>query len=198
MGDPITAALAGGSSLFQFSETRRAGAQQKYEYKMQAKQEDLMAKQREADRKYRLAEALGSQQASAGARGLMAFEGSPLSILQEDIRLEEQATERDVYQTELSKAILRSKGKAAKRQADIQAFTGLFKDIKSMGGVGGAGQKGKQKGSVGGMFGGSFGSMKGTRFEGSTAPKGNLGGYYGVSTGQAKGFSSKNFSIGKK
>ncbi len=47
------------------------------ESQIKSEQEDLGAKQREADRKERLAIALASQNATAGAKGVAAFEGSP-------------------------------------------------------------------------------------------------------------------------
>ncbi len=81
------------------------------ESKVQAEQEELGAVQREADRKEKLAIALASQNASAGASGIAAFEGSPLTILQEDVRREEQATERDVFSTKLASLTARSRGK---------------------------------------------------------------------------------------
>jgi len=82
------------------------------ESKVAAEQEDLGAKQREADRKERLAIALASQNAAAGAKGVAAFEGSPLTILKEDIRRESVATERDIFSSKLASLTARSRGKA--------------------------------------------------------------------------------------
>lgn len=76
-----------------------------------AQQEELGAKQREADRKERLSIALASQNAAAGAGGIAAFEGSPLTIMQEDIRREQVATERDLFSTQLAAMTTRSRGK---------------------------------------------------------------------------------------
>lgn len=81
------------------------------ESKVQAEQEELGAVQREADRKERLAIALASQNAAAGAGGIAAFEGSPLTVLREDVRREEQATQRDIFSTQLSSLTARSRGK---------------------------------------------------------------------------------------
>lgn len=76
-----------------------------------AQQEELGAKQRESDRKERLAIALSSQNARAGAGGVAAFEGSPLTVMNEDIRREETATSRDAFQTQLKAMTLRAGGK---------------------------------------------------------------------------------------
>lgn len=96
-----------------------------------AKAEEAAGVSREADRKARLAEALASQNAAAGAGGVAAFEGSPLSVMQEDIRREETATERDVFQTKLRAMTLRAGGKVAKKQAKTGATLGLISDIES-------------------------------------------------------------------
>lgn len=92
------------------------------ESKVQAEQEELGAVQREADRKERLAIALASQNAAAGAGGVSAFEGSPLTILKEDIRREEVATERDVFSTKLSTLTTRSRAAARSKSSKSQSL----------------------------------------------------------------------------
>ena len=116
-----------GSSLLSANQTMAAGDIARGESKVQARQTELAATAREVDRKDRLASALASQNASAGARGIAAFEGSPLTILQADIEREEQATERDVFSTELEAFTQRSRGSIAQKQSRSQAFTGLLK-----------------------------------------------------------------------
>lgn len=81
------------------------------EAKVVAEQEELGAKQREADRKERLSIALASQNAAAGAGGIAAFEGSPLTILNEDIEREQVETERDRFATGLRTMTAKSRGK---------------------------------------------------------------------------------------
>lgn len=98
---------------------RAAGAQKSGELEVAAKQEELAAIQREGDRKARLAEALASQNAAAGARGIAAFEGSPLTILQEDIRKEEKATQRDIFQTQLGVLTKKASAKMIRRQTRL-------------------------------------------------------------------------------
>lgn len=92
------------------------------ESKIQAEQEELGAIQREADRKERLAIALASQNASAGARGVAAFEGSPLTVLKEDVRREEQATERDIFSSQLASLTARSRGKIKSKSLRSQSL----------------------------------------------------------------------------
>lgn len=103
------------------------------EAETQAKQIELAAIQREADRKGRLASALASQIASAGARGIAAFEGSPLTILQADIEAEERATERDVFQTRLAALTTRTRGRVSQSLLKQQAKIGLASDIVQIG-----------------------------------------------------------------
>ena len=107
-----------------------AGKIARGEAEVAAKQEELSAIAREGDRKERLAEALASQNAAAGAGGVAAFEGSPLTILQEDIRKEEKATQRDVFQTQLRAATLRAGGKIAAKQARASANIGLLRSVE--------------------------------------------------------------------
>lgn len=117
------------TSLFQFGARRSAGKLAEGEAKIAAQQEELGAIQREADRKGRLATALASQTASAGARGIAQFEGSPLSVLEEDIRREEEATQRDIFQTKLAVLTGKARGKIARKQAQFGATVGLISDV---------------------------------------------------------------------
>lgn len=114
----------------QFQQRKTAGKVAESEAKVAAQQEELGAIQRETDRKSRLATALASQTASAGARGVAAFEGSPLAVLEEDIRREEVATERDIFQTRLAALTTRARGKIARKQLTAQARIGLISDLQ--------------------------------------------------------------------
>lgn len=117
------------TGFLQFEQRKSAGRIQEREAKVAASQAELEAVSREGDRKSRLAKALASQTASAGARGISAFEGSPLAVLQADIEAEERGTERDVFQSRLEALTLRSRGKIARKQATAAATVGLLKDI---------------------------------------------------------------------
>ena len=134
--------IAIGGSLLSAGARQTAGSQAQLEgqitaeqMELEARQEEVAAKQREADRKDALARAMASQIASAGARGIAVFEGSPLTILEEDIRQESKATERDLFNTRLAvlskragAGTARQRGLMAKRTADIEAVAGLLGD----------------------------------------------------------------------
>lgn len=113
-----------------FGATRSQGKIAQLQAETQAKQEEAAGVAREKDRKSRLAEALASQNAGAGAKGIAAFEGSPLTIMQEDISREAEATQRDEFQTKLRAMTLRAGGQIARRQATTAANIGLLTDIE--------------------------------------------------------------------
>jgi len=92
------------------------------ESKVAAEQEDLGAKQREADRKERLSIALASQNAAAGAKGVAAFEGSPLTILKEDVAREKTATERDAFSSDLASMTAKSRGQIQAKSLRAQSL----------------------------------------------------------------------------
>lgn len=109
-----------------FSQQRAAGDIAREESKVEASQIETAAAAREADRKSDLARAVASQSAGTGASGIT-FEGSPLSVLQEDIRREEEATGRDKFQARLGAQAAKTRGKVAKSQARGLAVTSLLK-----------------------------------------------------------------------
>lgn len=105
-----------------------------------AKTEELRLVQREADRKDRLASALATQNAMAGAKGIAAFEGSPLTILEDSIQRGETASERDRFSTELGVLAQRSGARIKRKFQGINARLGLLQQASSMSqSIGGAG-----------------------------------------------------------
>jgi len=105
-----------------------------------AKQEELRLVQREADRKDRLASSLAAQNAMAGAKGIAAFEGSPLTILQDSLQREQTASERDRFSTELDVLARRTGARTKAKMAKISARLGLLqKGSSMMGSFGGSG-----------------------------------------------------------
>ncbi len=126
MADPITIAMVG-STLLSAGSQIKAGKTAAKEAELSAQTAELGATQRESDRKERLASALATANAQAGASGIAAFEGSPLTILQESIKAEETATERDMFNTRISTLTTRARGQTAKSQAQLGAATSLFK-----------------------------------------------------------------------
>lgn len=121
------------ADLLSFGQTRAAGSVAQGQAEVAAKAEEAAGVSRESDRKARLAEALASQNATAGAGGIAAFEGSPLSVMKEDVRRESVATERDVFQTKLRAMTIRAGGKIAKQQARLSAGIGLISAVEDAG-----------------------------------------------------------------
>lgn len=118
------------ADIASFGMERAQGKIARGEAEVAAKAEEAAGVSREADRKSRLADALASQNATAGAGGVAAFEGSPLSIMKEDMRRAGEATERDEFQTKLKALTLRTRGKIAERQAKTGANIGLITSIE--------------------------------------------------------------------
>jgi len=119
----VTLGVAAGGSAYMQME---AGKIQNIQAKTAAKAEEGAALSREADRMARLNEALASQNAAAGAGGVLSFEGSPLTVMKEDISREREATERDETMTRIRALTLRSQGRIAQRQARTGAALGLL------------------------------------------------------------------------
>ena len=120
------------TSLLQFSQQMSAGRIAKIEGETEARQIELATLQREVDRKESLARAMASQIAESGAKGISAFEGSPLTILQADIQAAEEAQRRDVAQSKIAAMSARARGSAAKRYSQIGAVTNLIGDVGQM------------------------------------------------------------------
>lgn len=151
--------------------TRQAGKITERESWLAAKQIETEATAREADRKERLARAMASTVATAGARGVSALEGSPLSILEQSVKAEEVATERDRYASELEKMTTIYRGRIAKMRAGSEAawqekegrsgtFRKVFSIVSGVMGGGGMGNMGGSSTSSGGTGSGqSVGKM---------------------------------------
>lgn len=122
-----------GTAYQQSTLEKSAGRIQAREAEIVAKQEELGAIQREADRKFRLSEALSTQIASSGAGGVAAFEGSPLTVIEASIKEEATASERDEYMTKLSAMSARAKGQMAKRMGKIRGGMTLMSGLGQAG-----------------------------------------------------------------
>lgn len=83
------------------------------EGELQAKMEDVAALQRETDRKAELTKAISSQRARASGAGIT-MEGSPMTVIEESIRQKGIDSQRDKFNTAVSKqsAIYRATAKA--------------------------------------------------------------------------------------
>ena len=132
--DPVTIiglVATVGTSLISANQQARAGKQSLREAELTAQTEELAATQREGDRKERLAKAMATANAQAGAAGIAAFEGSPLTILQESIRNEETATERDRFNARISALTTRARGESARGTARDGAATTLAQGLST-------------------------------------------------------------------
>ena len=125
MATALLVASAAGTLLSVGSQIK-AGRAASHEAELSAQTAELAATQRETDRKGRLAEALATANAQAGAAGIAAFEGSPLTILQQSIENEETATERDQFNTRISALTTRERGKSARTASQLGAAGSLL------------------------------------------------------------------------
>ena len=114
-------------SLISAGSQVQAGRTSAKEAEVSAQLQETAATQREADRKDRLASAMATANAQAGAAGIAAFEGSPLTILQTSIEAEETATERDRFNTRISALTTRARGKSSQQSSRIGASQSLFR-----------------------------------------------------------------------
>ena len=123
---PIQAIMVA-TTLISTAQQVSAGRTAAKEAEISAQIGEVAATQREVDRKDRLAQAMATANAQAGASGIAAFEGSPLTILQESIQAEETATERDQFNTRIAALSTKARGQTAKRAGQLGAATSLLK-----------------------------------------------------------------------
>jgi len=145
------------SDLIQGYSAMKAGKQKAYDLEMETKQDEIATIQRESDRKRSLAEALASQNAMAGMKNIAAFEGSPLSIMEEDRTKEKKGTSRDQFEARIRKRVRRSQGKNAKMQGYMSLMAGVAKTGGQAAGVMGGGATGQ-----GNVTAKEYGGFKGT------------------------------------
>ena len=139
----MTLMAVGGTTMSAIGQIRTA-KEQAYQLKMETKQDEIATLAREADRKYELNQVLASQIAAGGAGGYLPTSGSPLAILQEDMRLEAKDTQRDMYELGIRKRVRRMQGRNAKDAAYIGAATNaIMSGVSLLGSIGGGGGKEK-------------------------------------------------------
>ena len=119
--------IAAAGTLLSVASQRSAGKTAAKEAELSAQTGEIAATGREIDRKERLARAMATANAQSGAAGIAGFEGSPLTILQESIKTEETATERDQFNTRISALTTRARGQTAERAGRIGAASSLLK-----------------------------------------------------------------------
>lgn len=112
-------------AILSAKQQKTAGEIQRLESQTQAKQIETQAAAKEADRKEQLARAAAAQAARAGGAGIT-FEGSPLTVLQEDIRREEEAGQREGFSSQLAAFSERERGSIARSMANRAANISLL------------------------------------------------------------------------
>lgn len=102
-----------------------AGELGKKEAQVQSKALGLELTQREADRKENLSRQLASVIATSGAKGVSAFEGSPLSVLRQVSRETDISSERDKFNTQLQQLTAKQRAKMNKQMGRASGIAGL-------------------------------------------------------------------------
>lgn len=105
---------------------KREGQYQDIQYREQAQAETDAARDREIDRRRRLVAALSSQSAEAGAVGAAPGVGSRAAIALSDARRAGYESLADRSSTNRRALLLRSAGKHARRQGNLQAGATLL------------------------------------------------------------------------
>jgi hypothetical protein len=126
---PVTAVVVGatvGSGLLKAGAERRAGQEQSIELKMQARQEEDAARDRELNRRRALVRALSTQIASFGASGVDPGTGSPAAIARRDAFLADEETAIDRAQTARQSTTLRRQARSARRIGTLRATSTLL------------------------------------------------------------------------
>lgn len=125
MPDWLMPSLFGATSLMQIGGALTAGKIAKTQSKLERKQLQLQLQAREADRKEALAKAMAAANAASGTKGIAAFEGSPLAVLEQMEKSSEKESQRDKYMTELAKTTEKYRGKQKALGYQSQAFDKL-------------------------------------------------------------------------
>ena len=120
--------------LLSFAASRDQAKSIEREAKVANAQEDAARAAREADRQEELAAAISSQRASAAGRGISAIEGSPLAIMNEDVRRAKQAKQRDDFSTDVTKMANTFRAKSKASTIRTKANIGLLKSAKDRAG----------------------------------------------------------------
>ncbi len=138
MAIPAALLLAqAGTSLFSAKLASDAAKQEARALEFQAENESINARIRNNERTERLLDAIAANNAAAGARGVSAFSGSPLTILEQNIKKTNRRSIADFENAKLNELSLRSRSFATRRSAQIKAFGSLLgtgADIAKTGG----------------------------------------------------------------
>jgi phage-related protein len=104
----------------------RAGQAQQVNYEMQARDAEFAAKDQEIKRRQRLMSSLASQNASRGASGVRAFEGSPAAMMKSDIKEFDYDQSMAAANLGMKQNSLLTSGKYANQSGYISAGSSLL------------------------------------------------------------------------
>jgi len=104
----------------------RAGQAQQVNYEMQARDAEFAAKDQEIKRRQRLMSSLASQNASRGASGVRAFEGSPAAMMKSDIEEFDYDQSMAAANLGMKQNSLLTSGKYANQSGYISAGSSLL------------------------------------------------------------------------
>ena len=122
----LFATLYGINSVLQASGALTAGKIAKRESKLAQKQIGVEALAKEAERKEMLAKAMATANAKSGTSGILAFEGSPLSVLNQMEADVEVDTDRDRFISDLAKTTEKYRGRSKAAGYQSQAGQSLL------------------------------------------------------------------------
>lgn len=105
----------------QVRSTQNAAKAQAIQYKEQAKDEQVGARDREIERKRRLISSLSAQAAEAGAAGVDPTIGTRRAIAMDDVREAGFDSQVDSARTNRRSLLLKSAAKDARRQGNLQS-----------------------------------------------------------------------------
>ncbi len=103
-----------------------AGNAQKVNYKMQARNTEFAAKDREVQRRQRLVASLASQNAYRGATGVSAYEGSPAAMMKNDFASFDFDQSMAAANLGMQQSSLLTSGKYAQQSGYLSAGSSLL------------------------------------------------------------------------
>jgi hypothetical protein len=124
-----------GAGALQAGQQRRAGALMEIEHKEQAQQETDAARDREIERRRRLVSALAAQNAEAGALGAAPGVGSRAAVAIADAKRASYENLADRASTNRRAITLRTGGREARKQGNLQAGATLLSSAAGAYGV---------------------------------------------------------------
>jgi hypothetical protein len=125
-----------GATAVSVKASQNAGKAAQIQHNEQAKQEEMAARDREIERRRRLVQSLASQNAEAGAMGIDPTTGSRRAITLEDQRRSQMDSLTDRAMTGRRALMLRSAGRNARSQANLESAATILNTTSTIAGAG--------------------------------------------------------------